>query len=76
MVLQSALELLPFLFCFDLFLMLSIALGHELLSLLYLFWVQVIKDSLVPSELLFNLILVMSLYPLEERLIIQHLTLV
>ena len=74
--LDSALELLPFLFCFDLLFMFSIASDHELLSLLNLFRVQAMKDSLVPSELVFKLTLVMILYPLKERLIVQRLTLV
>ena len=68
--LKSALELLPFLFCFDLALMLSIASDHELLGLLNILHVQIMKDRLVPSKLEFNLALVMILYPLKERLII------
>lgn len=55
----SALEFLPFLFCIDLLLMLSVASGYELLSLHVLLHFQVMKDGLVPSELVFNLILVM-----------------
>ena len=73
---ESALELLPFLFCFDLLLKLSMASDHELLGLLNLLYVQVTKDHLVPGKLVFNLTLVMGFHPLEERLIIQRLTLV
>ena len=56
--LDGALEILPFLFCFDLPLMLPAASGHVLLSLLNLFRVQVMKDSLVPGELVFHVSLV------------------
>ena len=74
--LDGALELLPFPFCFDLPFMFSIAPDHVLLSLLDHFRVEVVKDSLVPSELVFMLNLIMSFYPLKEQLfILQLLTL-
>ena len=47
--------------------MLSILSSHVLLDLLGLLHVQILEDSLVPSNLVFNLTLVMILDPVSER---------
>ncbi len=74
--LDSAFEILPFLFCFDLLRMICIDSDHELLGLLHLVHVQIMEDRLVPSQFELNLALVMIFNPLKERLIIQRPTLI
>lgn len=64
---DSAVEILPFVFCFGQLYMLSIVSSHLVLGLLKILHIQVVNDPLVHKKLVFKLTLVMIFNPPRER---------